>query len=358
MLAQAHSTSTSFSFSRLPLAGVFRRIAALFVVAALVAGCSTTSETLNVAAPQAAPEKYAAIVVDASNGRTLFQAYSTAPRYPASLTKMMTLYLLFEAMQQGRANKATAMPVSANAASQPPSKLGLRRGEQLDVEAAIRALATKSANDVAVVVGEYLGGTEEGFARQMTAKARQLGMTSTTFRNASGLPDPEQRTTARDMAVLGMALRKHFPQHYSYFSATDFTFRGKRVRGHNDLLGRVNGVDGIKTGYIRASGFNIVTSVNADGRKLIVVVMGGDTARKRNDHVEELIVRYLPQASGGSIASSLFSPAAPAPVAAPAAAPMPIDVATSQPQTLAAPMPDGTPVPAAITAPIPSADVR
>ncbi|WP_269932779.1 D-alanyl-D-alanine carboxypeptidase family protein [Aminobacter sp. HY435] len=336
----------------MPLAGIVRRIAALFVVAALVAGCSTTSETLNVA-PQAAPEKYAAIVVDASNGRTLFQAYSTAPRYPASLTKMMTLYLLFEAMQQGRVSKTTMIPVSDHAASQPPSKLGLRRGEQIETEAAIRALATKSANDVAVAVGEYLGGSEEGFARQMTAKARQLGMTATTFRNASGLPDPEQRTTARDMAVLGMALRKHFSQHYYYFSATDFTFRGKRVRGHNDLLGRVNGVDGIKTGYIRASGFNIVTSVNADGRKLVVVVMGGDSARKRNDHVEELIVRYLPQASGGSLASSLFTPAPAAPAAA-----MPVDVVTSQPQTLAAPMPDGTPVPMGVSAPVPVAEMR
>ena len=171
----------------------------------------------------------------------------------------------------------------------------------------------------------------------MTAKARQLGMTSTVFRNASGLPDSEQRTTARDMAVLGMALRQHFPEHYSYFSATDFSFRGKRIRGHNDLLGRVNGVDGIKTGYIRASGFNIVTSVNADGRKLIVVVMGGDSARKRNDHVEELIARYLPQAAGGSMASSLFqrAPAAQAAPMAIAAQPAPMAAATAAPTPMA-----------------------
>lgn len=325
---------------------LFRQLAALLAVAALLAGCAT-SETLNVA-PPAAPEKYAAIVVDASNGRTLFQAYSTAPRYPASLTKMMTLYLTFEAMQQGRLTKNTLIPVSENARSQPPSKLGFKRGEQVELEAAVRALATKSANDVAVAVGEYLGGSEEGFARQMTSKARQLGMTSTVFRNASGLPDAGQRTTARDMAVLGMALRKHFPQHYYYFSATDFNFRGRRVRGHNDLLGRVNGVDGIKTGYIRASGFNIVTSVNADGRKLVIVVMGGDSARKRNAHVEELIVRYLPQASGGSVASSLFQPA-------PAAQPMPTDTAVAMPAATSMPAPPG--VPAAILAPVPAAAI-
>lgn len=282
-------------------------MAILLAMVAMLAGCATT-DTLNVAssAVSAPSEKYAAIVVDASNGRTLYQAYSTAPRYPASLTKMMTLYLTFEALEQGRLSKSTLIPVSAHAASQPPSRLGFKRGEQIEVESAIRALATKSANDVAVAVGEYLGGSEDGFARQMTVKARQLGMTATVFRNASGLPDAGQHTTARDMAVLGMALRQRFPQHYYYFSATDFNFRGKRVRGHNDLLGRVNGVDGIKTGYIRASGFNIVTSVNADGRKLIIVVMGGDTARKRNDHVEELIVRYMPQTSGSNLASSLF----------------------------------------------------
>ena len=331
MQAQTHSFLLPFRLPWFRQSGLWRNVVALFAVATLVAGCAT-SETLNVA-PQPAPDKFAAIVVDASNGRTLYQAYSTAPRYPASLTKMMTLYLTFEAMQQGRLSKTTLIPVSENARSQPPSKLGFKRGEQIELEAAIRALATKSANDVAVAVGEYLGGSEEGFARQMTSKARQLGMTSTVFRNASGLPDPQQRTTARDMAVLGMALRKHFPQHYSYFSATDFNFRGKRIRGHNDLLGRVNGVDGIKTGYIRASGFNIVTSVQADGRKLVIVVMGGDTARKRNAQVEEMIVRYMPQAAGGSVASSMFTPA---PAATALAAPLPA------PATPGMPMPADT----------------
>lgn len=315
---------------------------ALFALAALTAGCATT-ETLSVAPPPAAPDKYAAIVVDAGNGKTLFQAYATAPRYPASLTKMMTLYLVFEAMQQGRLSGSTLIPVSDNAVSQPPSRLGLKRGGQIDVDSAVQALATKSANDVAVAVAEYLGGSEDGFSRQMTARARQLGMTGTVFRNASGLPDPEQRTTARDMAVLGMALRQRFPQYYHYFSATEFSYRGKRIRGHNDTLGRIDGVDGIKTGYIRASGFNIVTSVNAGGRKLVIVVMGGETARKRNAHVEELIARYLPQASGGSLATSLYqAPAASAVAQVPAQGlgmPVPVPAALT--------LPDGSPVPEA-----------
>jgi D-alanyl-D-alanine carboxypeptidase len=279
----------------------------LALMAALLAACST-SETLRTSAAvtsYGAPDaKYAALVVDANSGRTLFQANADAPRYPASLTKMMTLYMLFEALDTGRVSMSTPIPVSAYAAAQQPSKLGFKPGETVDVAAAIQGLCTKSANDVAVAVAEYLGGSEERFAAIMTARARQLGMTRTVFRNASGLADPGQQTTARDMAVLGMALRKRFPHYYSYFSAREFAFRGKTIRGHNDLLGKVNGVDGIKTGYIRASGYNIVTSVNANGRWLIAVVMGGESATSRNAEVEELIARYLPRASragGGSL---------------------------------------------------------
>lgn len=265
---------------------------AAFALLVLVAGCTTAPPETVLAVP-AAPQKYAAIVVDARTGKQLFEVNSTAQRYPASLTKMMTLYLLFEALESGRLAKETQIPVSDNAARQPPTKLRFRRGEPIDVDSAIRAIVVKSANDVAVAVGEYLGGSEEQFAAMMTAKARQLGMTSTVFRNASGLPDGGQMTSARDMAVLGMALRNRFPQHFHYFSESDFMFRGRLVRGHNDMLGRVRGVDGIKTGYIRASGFNIVTSYSADGRQLIVVVMGADSARQRNDHVEALIQRSL-----------------------------------------------------------------
>ncbi|MDQ6435803.1 D-alanyl-D-alanine carboxypeptidase family protein [Mesorhizobium sp. LHD-90] len=280
------------------------RAAAILLLMFGLAACST-SRTLDVAPPLASTAsmsvKYAAIVVDGSTGSVLYEADSNAPRYPASLTKMMTLYLLFEAMQQGRVTTATEIPISDYAARRPPSKLGLKPGQTIDVDMAIRALATKSANDVAVAVGEYLGGSEEQFAQMMTAKARSLGMRGTTFRNASGLPDVEQRTTARDMALLGLSLRKRFPAQFAYFSSQNFNFRGRNIRGHNDLIGRVEGVDGIKTGYIRASGFNIVTSVNRGGRKLVVVVMGGNTARQRNAHVEELILRYLPQASAGGV---------------------------------------------------------
>ncbi len=279
---------------------------AILILALLVAGCSTTEalQPSPAAVTDFAPtSKYAAIVVDANNGNTLFQSSATAPRYPASLTKMMTLYMLFEAIGQGRVSLATEIPVSAYAAARPPSKIGFRAGETISVQSAIQALCTKSANDVAAAVAEYLGGTEDQFAAQMTARARQLGMTGTVFRNASGLPDDAQRTTARDMALLGIALRSRFPNQYAYFSAREFAFRGKTVRGHNDLLGRVHGVDGIKTGYIRASGYNIVTSVQADGRRLVVVVMGGETARSRNAQVEDLIARYLPAASrqGGGL---------------------------------------------------------
>ncbi|TPI48579.1 D-alanyl-D-alanine carboxypeptidase [Mesorhizobium sp. B2-9-1] len=260
----------------------------------LVAGCTTAAPPESVLAVPAQPQKYAAIVVDASTGKTLFEVNSRSQRYPASLTKMMTLYMLFEALESGRVTKQTQIPVSDHAASQPPTKLRFRRGETIDVDSAIRAMVVKSANDVAVAVGEYLGGgSEDQFAAMMTAKARQLGMTATNFRNACGLPDDGQVTTARDMAVLGMALEHRFPQHFHYFSESDFMFRGRLVRGHNDMLGRVRGVDGIKTGYIRASGYNIVTSYNADGRHLIVVVMGADSARQRNDHVEALIQRSM-----------------------------------------------------------------
>ncbi|RWN45275.1 MAG: D-alanyl-D-alanine carboxypeptidase [Mesorhizobium sp.] len=290
-------------YNPLPLIQRFFAALALLV---LLAGCATTPPDSVLAVPAPA-QKYAAIVVDARTGKQLFEVSSTAQRYPASLTKMMTLYLLFEALDSGRVSKQTQIPVSDHAASQPPTKLRFRRGESIDVDSAIRAIVVKSANDVAVAVGEYLGGSEDQFAAMMTSRGRQLGMTSTIFRNASGLPDGGQMTTARDMAVLGMALRQRFPQQFHYFSESDFMFRGKLVRGHNDMLGRVRGVDGIKTGYIRASGFNIVTSYNADGRNLIVVVMGADSARQRNDHVEALIQRSLSPTMDGAKTRLMFA---------------------------------------------------
>jgi D-alanyl-D-alanine carboxypeptidase len=283
---------------------MLRRALSLCATLLVVAGCATTGDPMEgIAPPPGPPTKYAAMVIEAGSGKTLYQLNATATRYPASLAKMMTLYLLFEALDQGRVSKTTEIPVSAVAARQPPSKMGIRAGQTIDIESAILALTVKSGNDVAVAVAEYFGGTEDQFAQQMTARAHALGMGGTVFRNASGLPDPNQRTTARDMAILGMALISRFPHHYHYFSQRDFVFRGRTVRGHNELIGSVEGVDGIKTGYIRSSGYNIVTSVRRGSRRLIVVVMGADSARSRNAHVEELIEKYM--RPSGSLLSSL-----------------------------------------------------
>lgn len=281
------------AFSR--IASHVARGLTLVLLAAFLSACSTQSALESVA--PLSSDKYAAIVVDANTGKVLFDRNSRDLRYPASLTKMMTLYMLFEALETGRVDPAAQLPVTAFAASKPPSRLGLRPGQHIDVQTAILALCVRSANDVATVVAEYLGDSEARFAEMMTAKARQLGMNSTTFRNASGLPDADQRTSARDMAVLSTALRKRFPQHYHYFSNREFSYAGKVIRGHNDLLGRVDGVDGLKTGYIRASGFNLATSAGRGGRRIVAVVMGGETARARNAHMEELIEMYLPKAS-------------------------------------------------------------
>lgn len=275
--------------------GAFRQAIIAFLALA-VGGCTTAQDLAPTPppVPTYTSTKYAAIVVNANDGKVLYQASSDAIRHPASLTKMMTLYLLFEAMDAGRVSKTTEIPVSDYARSRPPTKIGFKKGSSVDAETAILALTVKSANDVAVAVAEYLGGTEDNFAALMTAKARALGMRSTVFRNASGLPDPGQVTTARDMALLGMALRKRFPQYYSYFSMQSFSYRGRTIRGHNDLIGGVSGVDGIKTGYIRASGFNVVTSVSRGNRRLVAVVMGGDSAKSRNANMAALIERYMP----------------------------------------------------------------
>ncbi len=251
-------------------------------------------------------EKYAAIVVDAKTGKTLFSRHADAPRYPASLTKIMTLYMLFEALEQGRVNMNTRLRISPKAAAQPPSRLGLRAGNRISVKNAILALITKSANDVACAVAEHLGRTEAKFARRMTAKARALGMRNTRFRNASGLPHRGQRTTARDMARLGRAIQKRFPHYYRLFKTRSFTYQGRRYRNHNRLLGRVAGVNGIKTGYIRASGFNLVTNTQRNRRHIVSVVMGGRSARSRDAHMRKLITRYLPRASRGRYRAAAF----------------------------------------------------
>nr|WP_256483428.1 D-alanyl-D-alanine carboxypeptidase [Aliihoeflea sp. 40Bstr573] len=244
--------------------------------------------------------RYAAYVMDAKTGQVLFNRYGDEQRFPASLTKMMTLYMLFEQMESGRVAKSTPIPISAKAAAEPPTKIGLRAGSTITAENAIYSLVTRSANDIATAIGEFVGGSEQNFARLMTTKARQLGMNSTTFQNAHGLPNNKQVTSARDMAILGIALREHFPQYYSYFSTREFKLGKQRFGNHNRVLGRVRGADGIKTGYIRASGFNLVSSVQDDGRSIVAVVMGGQSGRSRDDHMVELIRQYLPKASRGN----------------------------------------------------------
>ena len=241
------------------------------------------------AAVESYEPSYSSIVVDANSGAVMQATNADSPRHPASLTKIMTLYLLFERLEAGKIKMSTEMPVSAHAAAQAPSKLGLKPGQSIEVETAIRAIVTKSANDVAVVVAEALGGNEPEFARLMTAKAHALGMNHTSYHNASGLPDDKQITTARDQALLGRAIQDRFPKYYHYFSTRTFAFHGKVMRNHNHLLGRVSGVDGIKTGYIHDSGFNIVTSVHNGGRHIVAVVFGGRTASARDARVLSLI---------------------------------------------------------------------
>jgi D-alanyl-D-alanine carboxypeptidase len=231
----------------------------------------------------------ATLVVDAKSGRVIHADNAEAVSHPASLTKMMTLYLIFERLQQGRLRLDTKWRASANAARQPPSKLGLKEGHSITVHQAILAMITKSANDVATTAAESLAGSERNFALAMSAKAMKLGMPDTVFRNASGLPHPGQVTSARDMATLALALQRDFPRYYHYFSAPEFSFGGVTHRNHNALLGSYEGADGIKTGYIRASGFNLVASASRHGHRLIGVVMGGRSPASRNRQMEELL---------------------------------------------------------------------
>lgn len=229
------------------------------------------------------------IVIDGASGRVLSEANADAARYPASLTKMMTLYLLFDALDQRVVGMNTRLRVSSHAAMQPPSKLGLRPGQTITVRQAMLALATKSANDVAVVVAENLAKTEAAFARRMTAKARTLGMRRTTFRNASGLHHPQQRTTAREMAMLGRALLRDHPAQYSIFSTRSFRWKRVSHGNHNRLMNAYRGMDGIKTGYTGPAGFNLVASARHKERRLVGVVMGSRSAATRNSLMASLL---------------------------------------------------------------------
>ena len=260
----------------------------------MAAGALVALVALGAAAPAMAQDRYAAIVMDARTNEVLLEDQADEARFPASLTKMMTLYMLFESIERGDLTLDTRLTASRNAARQPPSRLGLacsrRRGcDSITVDQAIRALAVQSANDVAVMVAERLGGTESRFSANMTARARELGMSNTRFANASGLPDTAHRTTARDMATLSLALWRDFPEYYHYFQTPSFAWRRTSGRNHNRLLGSVDGVDGIKTGYTRASGFNLATMTERSGRRVIVVVLGGETAAARDAQVAYLI---------------------------------------------------------------------
>ncbi len=232
---------------------------------------------------------YAALVVDSATGRVLHERNADVRRFPASLTKMMTLYLLFEALKDGRLTMETKLAVSAHAAAQPAVKLGVRPGQTIRVKDAILAMVTRSANDVAAVVAEALGGTEAKFARRMTEKARIIGMRDSVFRNASGLPDDEQVTTARDMIRLAVALRRDFPEYYKVFATKAFTYKGVRYNNHNPLLKTYRGAEGLKTGFTRAAGWNLAASAVRDGYRVVAVVLGGESRVWRDRKMADLL---------------------------------------------------------------------
>lgn len=249
-----------------------------------------------VSQPQDNP-KYAAFVVDGDSGKILFQEDADKLRHPASLTKMMTLYLLFEALDSGKVRMDTALTASSYAAARPATNLFLQEGSTVTVRDAILALVVRSANDVAVMVAEQLGGSEENFAKVMTQRAKQLGMKNTTYRNASGLHHPQQITTAKDQALLGIALKKHYPKYFHFFSRTEFTYNGKRYTGHNRVMQNYPGADGLKTGFVNASGFNLVTTATRRGVNLVGVVLGGRTYASRDAQMIKLLDQSFEKAA-------------------------------------------------------------
>lgn len=284
-----------------------RRIVLVLAIPLLVAGLLAAVT----AAPANAASKYAALVMDVESGKILFSRHADARRHPASLTKIMTLYMVFDALENGKLSLNQRIPVSARAAGQQCSCLGLRRGDTIRVKDAILALVTKSANDAATAVGEAIGGTEYRFAVAMTEKAKTLGLTSTRFMNASGLHDRRQITTARDMARLAIAIRRDFPGYYKVFSTQSFAYNGRNYTNHNKLLATFDGTDGVKTGYINASGFNLVASVQRNGTRLVGVVFGGRSGRTRNAEMKKILTTGFKRAEEIRIAS--FKPPLPVP---------------------------------------------
>jgi D-alanyl-D-alanine carboxypeptidase len=288
-------------------------IVALLAVSAAPADARSKRKRVTARAQQAtvvkkpvnitADARYAALVLDVNSGAALHQSNPDSLRHPASLTKIMTLYMLFERLESGKLKLDSEMEVSAHAASRPPTKIGVKPGQTLMVEDAIKALVTRSANDAASVIAEAIAGDEAEFGRMMTRKARALGMSRTVYKNASGLPDSEQVTTARDQALLGVAIQERFPKYYKYFSTTVFQYRGQRIGNHNRLLGKVAGVDGIKTGYTRASGFNLVTSMRRGNRHIVAVVLGGASAGARDARMRTLVEQHVVMAATTRTAS-------------------------------------------------------
>lgn len=248
-------------------------------------------------APQHSFARYASIVVNETTGKVMYARNADKKLFPASLTKVMTLYIVFEEIEKGRLTMDTRMKVSRVAASRSPSKLWLRQGSSIKVRDAVKALITKSANDVATVISEHIGGTEREFAKRMTRKARSLGMSRTTFRNASGLPHSKQRSTARDMARLAIAMRKDFPQYFHLFKTRNYSWQGKKFRNHNKLLGNFKGTDGIKTGYTSASGFNLMATAERNGTRLVGIVFGGRTGASRDKHMRYLLTKQFKRAN-------------------------------------------------------------
>ena len=277
-------------------------------LAAVVIALSLLVPLVSEAAAASVPRKYAGIVVDAKTGKVLYESAADAARYPASVTKVMTLYIVFQELAAGNISLKTKFSVSKYAAAAVPTKLGVKSGSTITVENAIKALVTISANDVARVIAENISGSESAFAQRMTTTARALGMAHTTYKNASGLPNPGQVTTVRDQALLGIAVYQHFPKYYEYFQTKSFSY-GKRTYGnHNRLLGS-NGVDGIKTGYTNASGFNLLTAARSNGRHIVVAGFGFDSSGARDAKVRELVKSYLPKGrSGGYLDVAMIPP--------------------------------------------------
>jgi D-alanyl-D-alanine carboxypeptidase len=310
------------------------------------------------AAPAVGPG-FAAVVVDANTGRTLYASHDEELRHPASLTKVMTLYMLFEQLESGRLTLDSPIAISERAAAQAPTKLGLAPGQTIRVDDAIKAIVTRSANDIAVAIAEAVGGSEENFAAMMTHKAHALGMERTNYHNASGLPDDAQITTAHDLSILGRAVQERFPRYFKYFSIQSFEYAGEIIGNHDHLLGRIDGVDGIKTGYTRASGFNLLTSLHREGRSVVAVVMGGRSAASRDAIMANLLAVHVAEASSGGHSATMIAENNIPEAAAAAQAPVELTRAAAPLQLAAARLPPAKAAPVLVaTADIPKPPAR